>query len=319
MSRFDFTFQQDSEDTTEGGDGLPSRLKEHDQWLVTQDKKPVVPSKGWQKSVNQLAFTEAQEQAEQPGGEVAFCFTESGPFVGFDLDDVKVNGEFTDEALSIVRRLDSYTEVSSSGTGLHIIAEGNHSDDRKHRGDLSESGHLEVYGERRYFVLTGDVYDGFTSVESRPTAVREVQDDHLPERQKFSYTGQQKPVNKQKFDDGEADATPEQVRRTIRAYVKSDNHDVERDVLRLWQGSNAGWQSPSEGDMVFIEQLYFWCKGDQQLMDKCFRTSRRYGMRNQPTPKWDEVHQPNGDTYGEWHIRIACRRGDETFDGRYVQ
>ena len=313
MSRFDFTFQQDSEDNTGGGDGLPSRLKEHDQWLVTQDKEPVTPSKGWQKSVNQLTFTEAQDKAEQLGGEVAFVFTESGPFVGFDLDDVKADGEFTDEALGIVRRLDSYTEVSSSGTGLHVIVEGKHSDDHKHRGDLSEAGHLEVYDESRYFVLTGDVYDGLTSVESRPTVVQEVQDDYLPERQKFTLTGHQKPVSEQEFDGGQRDATPEQVRRTIRAYVKTDSHDVSREVLRLWRGSDEGRPSPSEADMAFVAQLHYWCKGDQQLMDECFRASGRMH------PKWDEVHSSDGATYGEMTIRKVCRTNSDTFGGRYVR
>ncbi|WP_092902329.1 hypothetical protein [Halostagnicola kamekurae] len=238
MSRFEFTSQQDNEDNTDGG--IPSRLREHDQWLVTQDKKPVAPSEGWQESVNHLSFTEVQDKAEQLGGEVAFCFTESGPFVGFDLDVVKANGEFTEEARTIVRRLDSYTEVSSSGTGLHVIAEGNRSDDHKHRGDLSEAGHLEVYDESRYFVLTGDVYDGFTSVEGRPTVVPEVQDGYLPKRQKFSFTSQQKPVSEQEFDGGQTDATPEQVRRTIQAYVKTDSKDVDEEVLRLCEGATRG-------------------------------------------------------------------------------
>jgi putative DNA primase/helicase len=95
---------------------------------------------------------------------------------------VRLVGRIVGPALyrGIVSRLDSYTEVSSSGTGLHIVAEGDHSDDHKHRGDLSEVGHLEVYDESRYFVLTGDVYEDFTPVESRATVVREVQDDHLP-------------------------------------------------------------------------------------------------------------------------------------------
>jgi primase-polymerase (primpol)-like protein len=178
VSRFDFTFQQDSVDNT-GGGSLPNRLKEHDQWLVTQDKKPVAPSKGRQKSVNQLAFSEAQDRVEQLGGTVAFCFTEGGPFVGFDLDDVKEDSEFTKEARTIVQRLGSYTEVSSSGTGLHVITEGEKLDDRKTEAVLSTCGHLEVYDTDRYFVLTGDVYDGFTSVDSRPTVVREVEDDYL--------------------------------------------------------------------------------------------------------------------------------------------
>lgn len=312
MSRFDFTFQQDSEDSTSGG-GLPSRLKDHDQWLVTQDKKPVAPSKGWQESVNQLAFTEAQGKVEQLGGTVAFCFTEGGPFVGFDLDDVKPDNEFTKEARTIVQRLNSYTEVSSSGTGLHVIAEGEKLDDRKTEVVLSICGHLEVYDTDRYFVLTGDVYDDFTSVESRPTVVREVQDDYLPERQKFSFTGQQKPVSEQKFDGGKTDSTPEQVRQTIRAYVKTDGHNVSREVLSLWRGSDEVRPSASEADMAFVKQLYYWCRGDQQLMDECFRASGR--MRR----KWDEVHSADGATYGEMTIRKVCRTNNDTFGGRYVE
>jgi len=201
--------------------------------------------------------------------------------------------------------------VSSSGTGLHVISEGDHSDDHKHRGDLSEAGHLEVYDTDRYFVLTGEVYDGFTSVESRPTVVREVQDDYLPERQMFSFTGRQTPLSEQEFDGGQTDATPEQVRRTIRAYVKTDSKDVDGEVLRLWQGSDEGRKSPSEADMAFVKQLYYWCQGDQQLMDDCFRASGR--MR----PKWDG--ERGDQTYGEMTIRKVCRTNSETFGGRYVE
>jgi len=278
---------------------------------VTRVKKPVAPSKGWQKSVNQLSFTEAQDEAEQLGVEVAFAFTEDGPFVGFDLDDVGEDSQFTEEALEIVRCLDSYTEVSSSGTGLHIIAEGERVDDQKHRGDLSEAGHLEVYDESRYFVLTGEVYGGFTSVESRPTVVREVQDTYLPKRREFAFTAKQEPADGHEVDEGEV--TPMQIRRTIRAYVEDDSYAVDREVLRLWQGSDEGRESPSEADMAFMKQLYYWCKGDQRLMDKCFRASGR--MRQ----KWDEVHASDGATYGEMTIRKVCRTNSETFGRGYVK
>ena len=103
---------------------FPKRLKQYDQWLVTRDKKPVAPSKGWNDLVNLLSFTEVQRKAEQLSGDVAFCFTECDPFVGFDLDGVTQEDGFTDDALDLVNRLDSYTEVSSSGTGLHVITEG---------------------------------------------------------------------------------------------------------------------------------------------------------------------------------------------------
>jgi len=285
-------------------------LKQYDHWLVTQDKEPVTPPSKWQHSEHLLTFAEAQAEAHQIGGEVAFCFIEGDPFIGFDLDNVKRGGGFTEEARIIVQRLDSYTEVSSSGTGLHVIAEGDRLDDRKHRDDLSETGHLEVYDQSRYFVLTGDVYDSHTSVESRPSVVRAVQEDYLPERQTFSFTGKQKPVSEQEFDGGDVDATPEQVRRTIREYGASSSTSVDGDaILRLWDGSDAGYGGDtSRADMAFVKHLYFWCKGDEQLMDECFRASGR--MRT----KWDEYR--GSQTYGEMTIGKAYR-GD-TFDGDYL-
>ena len=302
MSRF--TFSEPDED-------FPERLKQYDQWLVARDKKPVAPSNGWQKSVNLLPFTEARQKAEQLGGDVAFCFTESGPFVGFDLDDVTKQGSnFTDEALDLVNRLDSYTEVSSSGTGLHIITEGKHLDDRKTRGDLSELGHLEVYDESRYFVLTADTFNGLETVESRPTVVRVVQEEHLPRATSDGSTGIQKPLSDQEYANESPDVTPKQVRQTIETYVEYGNADEA--VLRLWRGSDEGYPSPSEADMALVSHLYFWCQGDRQLMDGCFRASSR--MR----PKWDEVHTSDGATYGELTIREVCRSNTETFQGSYI-
>jgi putative DNA primase/helicase len=65
--------------------------------------------------------------------------------------------------------------------------------------------------------------------------------------------------------------------------------------------------------MALVAQLHYWCKGDQQLMDECFRASGR--MR----PKWDEVHTPNGATYGEMTIDEVSKSNTKTFGGRYVE
>jgi putative DNA primase/helicase len=180
---------------------------------------------------------------------------------------------------------------------------------------LSAGGHLEVYDTDRYFVLTGDVYDGFTSVECRPSVVRAVQDKYLPARRTASSPSQQKPLSEQEFDDENVDATPEEVRRTIREYGASGRTSVDGDaILRLWDGSDVSYSGDtSRADMAFVKHLYFWCKGDQQLMDDCFRASGR--MR----PKWDEVHSSDGATYGEMTIRKVCRTNSDTFGGGYVE
>jgi putative DNA primase/helicase len=144
---------------------------------------------------------------------------------------------------------------------------------------------------------------------NRPTVVREVQDDHLPEQEQSRSDGKQKPQSEQSFTGESADVSPEDVRWTIEVYGRSSKSDVEsRSVLRLWDGSDVGYPSTSEADMAFVSQLYFWCKGDEQLIDECFRASSR--MR----PKWDKYR--GKQTYGEMTIEKAYR-GD-TFDGDYL-
>lgn len=314
--------RKDSRNNTGGGDGIPFQLTKYDQWLVTHDtpwdeathKAPKYPSKGWNNG-DLLTFISARQRSEgEKATGIAFCFTDQDPFIGFDLDDVQQEDTFTDEALEIVHQLDSYTELSSSGTGLHVVVEGERLDDRKTRGELSTSGHLEVYDKNRYFVLTGDVYDDRPSVEQRRDAVRAVQETHLPTRSQFAFRNRQR---KPDFDRKTMAVTPEQVRRTIRAYVK--HGEVDETPLRLWDGNNQSYQSSSEADMAFVKQLYFWCGGDRRLMDDCFRASRRYGMRPQSTPKWDEVHHSDGTTYGDMTIQKVCETNSSIFSGRYVK
>jgi primase-polymerase (primpol)-like protein len=57
---------------------------------------------------------------------VGFVFSSDDPYVGIDLDGCRnpQTGYIEPWALEIVRRLNSYTEISRSGTGLHIIAKG---------------------------------------------------------------------------------------------------------------------------------------------------------------------------------------------------
>jgi len=63
--------------------------------------------------------------------------------------------------------------------------------------------------------------------------------------------------------------------------------------------------------MAFVKQLYYWCNGDQQLMDECSRASGR--MRR----KWNE--QRGDQTYGQMTISKVCRTNNDTFGGRYVK
>src|SRR3954452_21484848 len=54
---------------------------------------------------------------------MAFVFTAADPFCGVDLDRCRdaETGEVEEWVREIIEELDSYTEVSPSGTGVHIL------------------------------------------------------------------------------------------------------------------------------------------------------------------------------------------------------
>jgi putative DNA primase/helicase len=75
-------------------------------------------------------------------------FSSADPYTGIDLDNcVDENGKIALWALEIVRCFDSYTELSATGSGLHIIVRGEVPNRRK--------GHVEVYSSKRFFTVTG--------------------------------------------------------------------------------------------------------------------------------------------------------------------
>jgi len=84
--------------------------------------------------------------------------------VGIDLDHCRdpQTGEITPRALEIVQRLDSYTEISPSGDGLHILVIGQ----LPRQGN--KCGGIEMYSSGRYFTVTGQHLPGTpTTIEER--------------------------------------------------------------------------------------------------------------------------------------------------------
>jgi hypothetical protein len=86
------------------------------------------------------------------------------PYVGIDLDKCRdpKTGRIEPWAQKIVQELDSYTEISPSGTGLHIWVLGSLPKGRR------RAGRVEIYGGRRYFTVTGEYLAGTpTTLEAR--------------------------------------------------------------------------------------------------------------------------------------------------------
>ena len=138
---------------------IPLELTSRRQWVGHKSKHPINPKTGYRASTTEPStwgsFPQALAVVERCGLDgIGFVFTPDDPYCGVDLDDaIDVDGNVKPWARAIVERLDGYTEVSQSGTGLHVIVKAT-KPAGPHRRAI-EDGHVEIYDRARFFVVTG--------------------------------------------------------------------------------------------------------------------------------------------------------------------
>jgi len=158
-------------------DPLPEELLERDQWVcwrldTRNGKETKIPIQAdgetHAKSNDPSTWSSIEAVAETAKGRddrsIGFMFSDDGPYAGVDLDDCRDpdTGELDDWAQHVVDRLRSYTEVSYSGTGLHIILRDVEVPDWWTNQKDGEK-EIEVYDSSRFFTVTAD------PVESTPS------------------------------------------------------------------------------------------------------------------------------------------------------
>ena len=119
---------------------------------------------------------------------VGFVVTDSDDFVGIDLDHCfdPETGTLTDHAVDIIRKCNSYTEISPSGEGIRIIC-------RSHNiVPAARSPVVEIYPSKRFLTITGNVL-------GEPKAVRHA-DDGILFALKIAGSGQRESRSEQTAD-----------------------------------------------------------------------------------------------------------------------
>lgn len=118
------------------------------------------------------------EQAMMEHGYTGVGVMLSEGITGIDLDHaIDEDGNIKPWAQEIVDSIGSYTEVSPSGEGLHILCEV----DPQDTGPIGRADHrtgLEVYNHGRYFTVTGEQIAG-AAVETRTDEVRKLVEGHF--------------------------------------------------------------------------------------------------------------------------------------------
>src|SRR5262249_49315725 len=99
----------------------------------------------------------------------------TGEETGVDLDDCRdpETGAIEPWAREIISDLDTYCEVSPSGTGVKLWLPGPLPDGWSDHRKPFATGEVEVYDRGRYFAVTGQRVEGTpTTVNERPEALR---------------------------------------------------------------------------------------------------------------------------------------------------
>lgn len=207
-----------------------------------------------------------------------------------------------------VEGLDSYTERSPSGNGLHILCLGRLPAGGRRRGQV------EMYDSGRFFTVTGDVLPGRTQVREATEAAARLHAAYIaglpatvaPQRSADLELKPQQRAPSQAAaglpgaDIQQGRLTDEQLFRRIAG--SRDGAAFQRLYRGDWQ---ADYASQSEADFALCQKLAFWTGKDLARMDSLFRGS---GLMR---AKWDG--RRGAHTYGQLTLARAADACRQTY------
>lgn len=215
---------------------------------------------------------------------IGFMFSNSEYF-GVDIDGVEnaiedyKHGETDNIIGEFIYGLQSYAEYSQSGHGIHIICKGKLPPVGRRRKNV------EMYDSGRFFIMTGNIASEFAEIADCTERIKPLHEKYIGGGSEPS-TGIQAPAPLNLSES-----------EIIRLIEDSKQGDTFRT---LYAGQwDRIYTSQSEADLGFCNMLAFWCRCDEQMMDKIFRSS---GLMR---PKWDR--KQSGTTYGKITLQKAIK------------
>ena len=201
-------------------------------------------TRGW------MTAAEAWKRAKSlgPSARVGALLTPGCGVTVVDMDE-----DYAGDQMAMVEWLDSYAETSSSGRGTHIFVQANLAG-----GVRDTKQDIEVYGQERFIIVTGNVINGWDVVEPRQAKI-----DRLVAR-----LGGLKNTVKPVAATVQGAASDDACREALKRVWKQDK------VRHLWAGDwqAMGYPSQSEADMALIEALC-WATDDDAVVATTFRKS----------------------------------------------
>jgi len=289
-------------------ENIPKDLKEKSQWVLWKKELPEGRNKPtkvpYQRNGSKAASTKSstwtnfsaavsalKNNSKKYDG-IGFCLSEGTP-IGIDLDHCRCPAFSGIEIIApwakdIINKIDSYTEASPSGRGIHIFAYGD-----KLPAEGRKKGDFEIYKSGRYLTITGNHILGTPKdILNRTDVINTVFHDVFG-------TDTDRGVLKRVQPTANIN-----VRDVLeKAFISKNGAKIQS----LYNGNHSDYPSQSEADLALCAHLAFWLSSDAGAIDQTFRTSGLF------RPKWDEKHFANGQTYGQSVIKKAIQSTKETY------
>lgn len=241
---------------------IPFELRTFQQWICwryeqTEDGKqtkiPVRPIDGFKASVTNprdwTDFQTAISKAYDNGCGIGFVFTKSDPYVGIDLDNPADDAAIASRHAAMLSDFNTYSELSPSGNGVHIIAKATLSGQGRRRNKV------ECYDTHRFFTFTGNCF-GNTNIEDRQSLVEALYGTLAPE---IKITQSQGSDTQTMSDDD------------VVSHARGAMNGQK--FIDLYEGRwQPHYQSQSEADFALVNIIAFYSRHEPQIV-RIFRNS----------------------------------------------
>ena len=231
---------------------IPNELRLLNQWVLADmslnekgypKKFPLNPRTGALADVTNPSTWGSFEEVIRTGSQhIGFVLTEDCGYTIIDLDDKEENPASDEEKerfTNIINSFNSYTEVSSSGRGVHIVVKG------KIPKGVHRS-HVEVYSTGRYMIFTGNVIRNFP-IENK----QELLDVLYNEMQ---------PVELVDLEQVDGEWTDAEI------VERASNASNGNKYNALCSGDMTGYPSQSEADFALMSMIAFYTKDNEQAI-----------------------------------------------------
>lgn len=282
-------------------DKIPQEMKDLQRWVLWKKslkegkttKIPINAKSGYGAKSNDsstwVKFEEALSKVEYYNCD-GIGFMLGNGYVGVDIDHQIDNKELISE---FVDGLDSYTELSQSGEGIHIICKGVLPKGGRRKGNI------EMYDSNRYFAMTGKVLQDKNHINERTKELEILWKKYICDEEKAKYVFNKEVEYEEILSDDEV----------IQKALASQNGNL---VNCLYYGQWEGlYPSQSEADMAFCSILAFWCNRNATQIDRIFRASKLY------RDKWDSKRGIK--TYGELTIESAISKCKDVYNKSFSE